>query len=169
MADSFATFDLRRNPGMREAMAQCQKVARGDARCALLLGMYGNGKTHLAIATLRGWNEARGFPEPEQWTGWFQKVPDWLSTVKRRAFDEGEPLDLVLWPATAQALMVFDDLGAENATDWAGEQLFRVLDERYDLACPTVITTNKAPGALDPRILSRYREGLVVCKGEDLR
>lgn len=146
---------------MDAAFEQCQKVAHGEARCALLQGSFGNGKTHLAIAALREFGRLE--------TGWFWKVPDWLAMVKRRAFDEGEPLDDVLRPAMANALIVFDDLGAENQTDWAAEQLYRVLDARYDAKAPTIITSNQPIGKLDSRILSRYRAGLVVCQGEDRR
>src|SRR3990167_9153713 len=107
--NSFENFDA--TPEMSGALAQCRKVACGEARCALLQGSFGNGKTHLAIAALREWGNLE--------TGYFQKVPDWLAMVKRRAFDEGEPLDDVLRPFMAgQVLMIFDDLGAENATDW---------------------------------------------------
>ena len=157
--DSFENFDA--TPEMSAALAQCRKVARGEARCALLQGSFGNGKTHLAIAALREWGSLE--------TGYFWKVPDWLAMVKRRSFDEGEPLGNVLNPARANTLIVFDDLGAENQTDWAAEQLFRVLDARYDSRAPTIITSNKPLGQLDPRIVSRYRAGLVVCAGEDRR
>ena len=118
--DSFENFDA--TPEMSAALAQCRKVARGEARCALLQGSFGNGKTHLAIAALREWGSLE--------TGYFWKVPDWLAMVKRRSFDEGEPLGNVLNPARANTLIVFDDLGAENQTDWAAEQLFRRLGAR---------------------------------------
>ena len=157
--NSFENFEA--TPEMNLALAQCRKVARGEARCALLQGSFGNGKTHLAIATLREWGNLE--------TGYFWKVPDWLAMVKRRAFDEGEPLEDVLRPFTGRVLMIFDDLGAENSTEWAAEQLFRVLDARYDSRAPTIITSNKPLEKLDPRIVSRYRAGLVVCAGEDRR
>src|SRR3990167_2920172 len=99
--NSFENFEA--TPEMNLALAQCRKVARGEARCALLQGSFGNGKTHLAIATLREWGNLE--------TGYFWKVPDWLAMVKRRSFDEGEPLGNVLNPARANTLIVFDDLG----------------------------------------------------------
>lgn len=160
MDDSFENWEP--SPEMQRAYEQCRMVASGEARCALLAGSFGNGKTHLAIAALREWDNLN--------TGWFYKVPDWLSMVKRRAFDEGEPLDNVLTPLMeGRSLIVFDDLGAENSTDWAAEQLYRVLDARYDAKAPTIITSNQPAERLDPRILSRYRAGLVMCLGKDRR
>ncbi len=66
-------------------------------------------------------------------------------------------------------LVVLDDLGTEKMTEWASEQLYRVLDGRYDRGLPTIITSNVQSDSLDPRILSRYAEGLVVCNGKDVR
>jgi DNA replication protein DnaC len=65
--------------------------------------------------------------------------------------------------------VVFDDFGAEKATEWASEQLYRVLDGRYDRGLATIITTNASQSELDARLLSRYAEGLVVCRGSDVR
>ena len=162
ITDSFENFDLSLNPGMREAFAQCERVARREDWSAFLCGSYGTGKTHLAIAALSLWDNFS--------TGRFWKVPDFLRWIKRRAYDEQEPIDSVLDPyRTRNTLIVFDDLGAENQTDWAGEQLYSVLDSRYDSRLPTIITSNVSPQKLDGRIVSRFRSGLVVCSGVDIR
>lgn len=148
---------------MRAALVRCQMVADGKAWCALLLGKPGNGKTHLSIAALNRWLE-RGN------AGYFWKVPDWLAWLKRFVFDEQMmPLDLALENYRRMGLLVFDDLGAENATDWASEQLYRVIDARYDAKAPTIVTSNQPPARIDQRILSRLRSGLVVCEGDDMR
>lgn len=160
LGDTFETF--RRSSEMEDAYRQCVRVATGEARCALLQGSFGNGKSHLAIASLGAYDDFQ--------TGWFWKVPEFLGMIKTRAFDGDETVDEVIRPyAEGMSLVVFDDLGAENRTEWAGEQLFRVLDARYDSKAPTIITTNVAITQLDPRVLSRYREGLVYCGGEDQR
>lgn len=143
---------------MAEARDRCKAVAAGDEWCALLSGSLGNGKTHLAIAALN------------QRLGYFWKVPAFLAWIRREVFDEGRRIEwLTEGYREGDGLIVFDDLGTENPTDWACEQLYMVLDSRYDLALPTIITTNREMGRLDPRILSRYRCGLVVCEGRDVR
>lgn len=160
--DTFEAFDLTLNPAMRPAYEQCRRVARGEAWCALLMGGYGNGKSHLAIAAL--------IERHNLMAGFFWKTPDWLSWVKRRAFDDNEPIDAVLASyQSGDALIVFDDLGAENQTDWASEQLYRVLDARYESRLPTILTTNIKPELLDGRIVDRFRSGLVPCGGESVR
>lgn len=41
-------------------------------------------------------------------------------------------------------LLVIDDLGAERATDYALEQVYKVIDERYKANKPLIVTTNIA-------------------------
>ena len=151
------------NPEMAAAMKRCRAVCDGDAWCALLSGGIGTGKTHLAIAALNAWGERYD-------NGIFWKVPAFLQWVRRQVFDEHYLIEEVtVGYREGAALVVLDDLGTENPTDWAAEQLYLVLDSRYDLRLPTIITTNRELGALDARILSRFREGLVVCSGRDVR
>ena len=67
------------------------------------------------------------------------------------------------------ALLVLDDLGAHNQTAWAEEQLYRILNGRYNNEAPTLITANVDIGRIDERIRSRFRSGMVICEGSDLR
>lgn len=179
--DTFGTFDTVKSPAMKEACQQCVAVAKGNAWCAFLAGPPGNGKTHLAIAAGNVFQGAATF----------YKVPDLLAEMRRKQFEPGgiEPWILELQSDTVPAqyaevagppvllreehqynrLLILDDLGTENQTDWAHEQLYRILDGRYDRRLPTIITTNQPQARIDERLRSRYAEGLVVCLGEDYR
>lgn len=59
-------------------------------------------------------------------------------------------------------LLVLDDLGAENTTDWTKEILFNIVDYRYNAELPLIITTNCVPEELKAkigdRIFDRIRE-----------
>lgn len=148
---------------MKQALERCQAVSEERAWCAFLAGGYGTGKTHLAIAALMQWYSMR-------FNGMFWKVPDFLDWLRQQAYSEGYGVEyLTRGYREGYALLVLDDLGTENATDWANEQLYRVLDARYDLKLPTIITTNQEMNRIDGRLTSRYRSGLVVCKGKDIR
>lgn len=176
-ANTFASF--KATAAMRSAFNQCEAVAAGREWCALLAGPTGNGKTHLAIAAMHS------FPHAYLW-----KVPDFLAEMRKRQFEDdfdrvidGLQTDRVpgvygqttagnvelAAPFQMRRLLVFDDLGTENRTDWAMEQLYRVLDARYDFRLPTIITTNQEPDRIDARILSRFSAGLVPCLAPDYR
>ena len=159
LSDSFANFDLNRNPLMQDALEACRRVADGKQWCAFLIGLCGTGKTHLGIAALNEFGR-----------GQFWKVPDLLDWIRKKAYGDGAGAEEALREfRESSILLVLDDLGTEKSTDWASEALYRILDSRYEGKLPTIITSNADFQKLDERITSRFNEGLVVCKGNDVR
>ena len=156
--DTFESFDLKKAPEMQEAYDQCQQVSRGGTWCAFLLGPTGNGKTHLAIAALSN----------SLHLGTFWKVPDFLAFLRSRI--EPNDIDQVVSNyQESRALLVLDDLGVGQETEWAAGQLYRILDARCDAKLPTIITSNQPKEAIDERLRSRCRVGYVACAGKDQR
>ena len=47
------------------------------------------------------------------------------------------------------SLLIIDDFGAERSTDYAMEQVFYVIDERYKTNLPLIVTTNLSLDDLD--------------------
>ena len=63
------------------------------------------------------------------------------------------------------SLLIIDDLGIERSTDYAKEQVYSIIDERYKSGLPVIVTTNltiedlRCPMQLaDARIYSRILE-----------
>lgn len=61
-----------------------------------------------------------------------------LSKVLNLGFDKSE----VLRRVKETPLVVFDDLGAERSSEFALEQVFLLVDERYRTEKPLIVTTN---------------------------
>jgi DNA replication protein DnaC len=57
-----------------------------------------------------------------------------------------------------------DDLGTQNATPWAQEKLFQIINHRYVNRLPTVVTTNVDLQSIDGRISSRLKDDTLVQK-----
>ena len=74
----------------------------------------------------------------------FITVPDLLDSL-RFAYQSTEATFEQRFEQIRQApLLVLDDFGTQNATAWAQEKLFQIINYRYINRLPLVITTNLA-------------------------
>ncbi|HEY2536174.1 MAG TPA: AFG1/ZapE family ATPase [Solirubrobacteraceae bacterium] len=67
---------------------------------------------------------------------------------------------------TAVDLLHLDDLGAENQTDWVLEQLYSIVNSRYEAERTIVATTNLMPDELSDRLGARTVSRLVEICGD---
>lgn len=153
---TFETFDIRRyvSPAEQQNLHTVANAAYSYAQTPegwlVLMGGYGSGKTHLAAAIAQYRQQAAGDEVL------FLTVPDLLDYL-RVTYNPGAQItfDQRFQAVRNVPLLVLDDLGTENATPWAKEKLFQVIDSRYIAQRPTVITTAKSVEKLDERIRSR--------------
>jgi DNA replication protein DnaC len=158
--DSFSPEGHGLSPERRRNLSLAYQSAKAYARhpegWLLLIGGYGCGKTHLAAAIA---NEAldRGV------TPLFVTVPDLLDHL-RATFAPSSPEGYSerFQRVRSSRLLILDDLGTENASPWALEKLFQILNYRYMSRLPTVITTNQELERIDPRLRSRLSDPELV-------
>lgn len=159
----FQTWDPRTGelpPEDRENLLRAFQAARDFAASAqgwlVLQGGPGCGKTHLAAAIANHWVAEGGM-------AMFVVVPDLLDHL-RAAFSpqSRSNYDKRFEEVRAAPLLVLDDLGTENATPWAKEKLFQILNHRYAARLPTVITIAGHEGEpwkrIDERLVSRIND-----------
>jgi DNA replication protein DnaC len=65
-------------------------------------------------------------------------------------------------------LLHIDDLGAEKRTEWVLEQLYAIVNERYENGKALMLTTNLDIGALTQQISERTVSRLVEICGDPL-
>jgi len=117
----------------------------------LLEGGYGCGKTHLAAA-IANFAVNNGLPTL------FITVPDLLDSL-RFSYDDPEiTFEQRFDDIRNSGLLILDDFGTQNATPWAQEKLFQIINYRYINKLPTVITTNLMLDEIEPRIRSRLQD-----------
>jgi DNA replication protein DnaC len=117
----------------------------------LLEGAYGCGKTHLAAAIA---NECVQHGVPTL----FITVPDLLDSLRFAYNDPETTFEQRFEDIRGANLLVMDDFGTQNATPWAQEKLFQIINYRYINKLPTVITTNLILDEIESRIRSRLQD-----------
>ena len=137
------------------AFNQSRQYAQNLSGWLLLTGGYGCGKTHLAAAVA---NFVVAFGVPTL----FLTVPDLLDWL-RYSYDSTETsFESRFEEIRSVRLLVLDDLGTQNATPWSEEKLYQIINHRYMLKLPTIITTNLDLIELDGRVRSRLQDSELV-------
>jgi DNA replication protein DnaC len=128
-----------------------------------LMGDVGTGKTSLAMLVSKAALEhGRSVA--------IYSLPRLLARI-RRTYDAdiGEQSYLEFFERlTAVDLLHLDDLGAEKRTDWVLEQLYSLIDERYESQRAIVVTTNLDQARLEEQIGARTVSRLVEICGDPL-
>ncbi|NPV67291.1 MAG: ATP-binding protein [Anaerolineae bacterium] len=134
---------------LRRAFEWARRYAENPQGWLVLTGTYGCGKTHLAAAIA---NHRQSNGESVV----FVTVPDLLDHL-RATFSPSSTVsyDRLFQDVRNAGLLVLDDLGVENASPWAREKLFQIIDYRYRARLATVITMSRPLDEIDERLASR--------------
>ncbi len=168
--------DMARNLETKLAVSQVHAYIDDlDAQLAAGRGLWifggtGTGKTTLAMLISKAALEAGK-------TVAIYSLPKLLARIRRTYDSEpgGEGYLSFFERLTSVDLLHIDDLGAEKRSDWVLEQLYALVNERYDSQRSMLITTNLPHDALEeqigPRTVSRLAQ---ICEevevaGEDRR
>jgi DNA replication protein DnaC len=160
---TFESFKIRGRKGLGESQANSLEWAFNRAKqyaaslngWLLLQGGFGCGKTHLAAAIA---NYAVGMGVPTL----FLTVPDLLDTLRFSYDSEDTTFEKRFDEIRDASLLVLDDFGTQNATAWAQEKLFQIVNYRYINKLPLVVTTNLALDEIEARIRSRLADPELV-------
>ena len=135
-------------------------VAKGEneGQSLIMFGNVGTGKTHLACAALdyvmtQGCKPAR-----------YYSFSDLVREVKR-TFNSNEPAteEDVYQRFLVPALVVVDEIGVQNFTEFEQSVAYEAINARYVEGKPTMLATNlpikDLPHCLGDRAVDRLREG----------
>ena len=160
---TFESFHPRGQIGLGEKQANSLEMAFNQANhyarnlngWLLLQGGYGCGKTHLAAA-IANFAVEMGVPTL------FLTVPDLLDMLRFSYDSDDTTFESRFNEIRNASLLILDDFGTQNATGWAQEKLFQIINYRYINKLPLVITTNLSLDDIEPRFRSRLSDRELV-------
>jgi DNA replication protein DnaC len=135
-----------------------------------LFGDVGTGKTSLAMLVSKAALDAGRSVA-------IYSMPRLLSDIKETYEDRSETSYMQLFERLAGVdLLHIDDLGAEKRTEWVLEQLYSIINERWQEQRSVIVTTNlidvdELRDQIGPRTVSRLHEmcDLIPIMGRDRR
>ena len=150
-ADTFADYEVTNaNKGAVDA---ARMMVDGEIGGLFVYGVRGTGKTKLAAIIA---NERARAGKAVL----FASVPDLMDDI-RSSFKDGTTSEAVQ-AVKNTPFLVLDDLGAEKMTEWVGEQLFCIVNHRYNDQLPTVVTSNYSPTQIIRHMATVDRGGNVI-------
>ena len=171
LSKTFETFDCARSPSARIACDALRDFAEEPQGWTLVQGNRGTGKTHLLVAVanqLIARGDGRCMPL-------YVVAPDFLDYLRAGYDSEKVSQNAAQRMEDARncPVLLLDDLGAEKRSEWTDEQLYRLLNYRYNEGLATVVASNVTLDKLEPRIASRLQDAslsrIVLLAGEDQR
>jgi DNA replication protein DnaC len=148
--------DMARDLQTKAAVAEVRSyideldVRLDEGRGLWLFGDTGTGKTTLAMLVSRTAIE-RGH------TVAIYSLPKLLARIRRTYDSEpgGDSYLSFFERLTSVDLLHIDDLGAEKRTDWVMEQLYALINERYESQRSIMVTTNLPHEELEDQVGQR--------------
>lgn len=159
----FDNFEKRGRLGLGQLQADSLENAYNQAKTfaenregwLLMMGRYGCGKTHLAAAIANAAIESNV-------ATLFLTVPDLLDWLRFAYAGSELSFEDRFEEIREIPLLILDDFGTQNATPWAQEKIFQIINHRYVNQLATVVTSNMLIDDFDGRIRSRIQDPNLV-------
>jgi primosomal protein DnaI len=149
--DTFADYTVTATN--KDAVDAAHMMVADEIKGLFLYGEKGTGKTKLAAIIANERARAGSLVL-------FASVPDLMADI-RASFDGGKTAETVQ-TVKETPFLVLDDLGSEKMSEWVGEQLFCIVNHRYNEQLPTVVTSNYNPTQIIRRMATVDRGGNVI-------
>jgi DNA replication protein DnaC len=157
MGKTFENFNVttKNDKAFNACVAFCDNyIANKQINGLKLFGGYGCGKTHLVSAIVHRLADNKRMAS-------FIVVPELLRTIRQGFNQDNNVSNMLINKAETAPILILDDLGAEKISDWVREQLYIIINRRYENMLPTIVTTNCTTAELVERLGERTVSRLI--------
>ena len=140
------------NAKYSESLIEIKEYTNNLKGWLILTGPHGSGKTHLASAIGHTIIDKGHL-------ALFVYVPDLVDHLRSTFHPSSETSYSELFEQVKNTpYLILDDLGLQISSPWAQEKLRQIINYRYNLELPTIITIGDNLSKFDPYILSRIKD-----------
>ena len=152
---NFDSYEV--TPSNERAVRGAKWILENPDKGLLFYGSPGVGKTHLAAIIAQELLKAGK-------TVIFGDIPSILDAMKATFGNESKQTSLEeLMKALEEVdLLILDDIGTENPTEWAAERLYLIVNSRYSAGKPIIATSNFNAADLVNRLKTRDKSGRLI-------
>ena len=162
---TFETFEI--NKSNKAIYEKCYNYARDFSQYKeqgaglFFTGGVGTGKTHLAAAIANYLINDLVIPVK------FGNVTSLLSEIRSTYGEYAKETEAeVIYTLSNVDLLIIDDLGKENRTEWSNSIIYTIINNRYENYKPIIVTTNLAIKELENRVGEATVSRLIeMCEG----
>lgn len=160
-----------------DSIAQLKRLNFQEIRTQglYLYGQPGLGKTHLLTDLCRNLIERGVKPSNIYWANTSNILTALRSSFGKK-YDYGEEsVQEKILNKLQRKYLFLDDLGTENASEWAKEILYTAINYRYEEQLPLFISSNHSPQELAEKLGDKFVSRIIeMCKtakitGQDMR
>ncbi|BAL84249.1 hypothetical protein SELR_25410 [Selenomonas ruminantium subsp. lactilytica TAM6421] len=146
-------FSGKYNPHTQGQLKAWERFGEIMGDGVIFYGKPGTGKSHLLAGCVNELHEMEK-------AAIYVPVSKIIGDIKR-SFGDNKLTSKILHDYQEVAILAIDDLGTEQATDWAASQLFEIIDSRYANNKPIMATSNLTPLQLGTRYGERLYSRIV--------
>lgn len=153
-------FGVSKRKIMKKNYDDCVKFAEefnGRGYGLFMMGGTGLGKTHLSLAIANALIK-RGFSVI------YGSAPELLRKLQKEQFSHNEKSDDTMMLLTDCDLLILDDLGAENSSEYTASLLYEIINARQSRSLPMIVNTNLDENGLKQRYQDRLWSRLFSMK-----
>lgn len=102
----------------------------------------GNGKTSWACKIMNAYFKAVALTNNMRCRGLFLNVPDFLQKIRENFNNPSEETQELIENVQEADLVIWDDIGTENPSDWVRERLYTFINKREAEGLSNIYTSN---------------------------